>query len=173
MNVPEDQIVEVMDVLNKKKRKDRRVGIKLIEDRGELNTTFTKRRQGLFNKITDFCQKFDAQAGFIAFSMSGNLYVGGDPEFNPLLKRYLADPSSSVAKKGTAAVAETLLLCGSEIPEKPALTDMENRINEALGKGPPAWDMILENLGFGQLQEIEKALQVVKTKIAARDVMTN
>ncbi|XP_075508177.1 agamous-like MADS-box protein AGL61 [Primulina tabacum] len=156
--------VVVKDSENPRKRKERRAGIQLIEDRGELNTTFTKRRQGLFKKIMTFCEKFDAQVGIIAFSRSGNLYLHGDPEFDTLLKRYLADPSSSVAMEGAITLFD-----GSGIPETPALTDVENRIDETLGKGRPAWDMILEDLEFNQLEEIEKAVKLRKTKIAARD----
>ncbi|KZV31742.1 MADS-box transcription factor 47-like [Dorcoceras hygrometricum] len=154
MDAEENQIVAVTE--NKKRRKDRRVGIRLIEDRGELNTTFTKRRQGLFKKTMDLCEKFDAEAAVIAFSRSGNLYVLGDPEFYPLLKRYLADPSSSLAAEG-------------QLPphQKPALTDMESRIDEALGKGRAAWDLITENLGLNQLEEMEKAVEVMITKLAA------
>ncbi|XP_073131797.1 agamous-like MADS-box protein AGL61 [Henckelia pumila] len=147
-----------------RKRKDRRVGIQLIEERSELNTTFTKRRQGLFKKARHFCEKFDAKVGVVAFSRFGNAFAQGDPMFFSIARRYIADPCSEVAKNGTS---EFSLLMGSEMAE---LTDMEKGIKEALGKGQPAWDMILQNMDFTQLQDMENAVRAAKTKIAALDL---
>lgn len=141
----------------KEPKKKRRVGIKLIEKREELHTTFTKRRQGLFRKASEFCDNFDAQALVITFSSSGNVYAHGDPEFDPLFKRYLADPSSSVAATDNSVNGRDVMVATP--------TDSDERINEALGKGRSAWDAVTVDLGFSELGDMETAVNYMKSQL--------
>ncbi|XP_073131745.1 MADS-box transcription factor 29-like [Henckelia pumila] len=149
----------------KEPRKKRRMGIKLIENREALHTTFTKRRQGLFKKATELCDNFAAQTAVIAFSSSGNVYVQGDPKFDPLLKRYLADPTTSVAAAYNGVNGGGVVVA--------AMTNSENRINEALGKGESAWDRVTMNLGLSELDDMETAMKYVKSKVKMRECLQN
>lgn len=156
-----DGVKKVMDLKGiKEPMKKRRVGIKLIENREALHTTFTKRRQGLFRKASQFCENFAAQALVITFSSSGNVYAYGDPEFDPLFKRYLADPSSSVAATAGGIVVATP-------------NESVERINEALGKGRSAWDAVTADLGLSELDDMETAVTYMKSQLKTETSLQN
>lgn len=161
-----DGAKKVMDLKGiKEPMKKRRVGIKLIENREALHTTFTKRRQGLFRKASQFCENFAAQALVITFSCSGNVYAYGDPEFDPLFKRYLADPSSSVAATDNSVNGGGIMVATPN--------ESEERINEALGKGRSAWDAVTADLGLSELDDMETAVNFMKSQLKTETSLQN
>lgn len=164
--ISKDGANRAMDIKGiKEPMKKRRVGIKLIENREELHTTFTKRRQGLFKKASEFCDNFAAQMLVIVFSRSGNVYAFGDPEFDPLFERYLADHSSSSAAAGNSVNGGGITAA--------APIDCEKRINEALGKGRSAWDAVTVDLGLSELQDMETAVNFLKSKLKMETSLQN
>ncbi|KAK2979135.1 hypothetical protein RJ640_029293 [Escallonia rubra] len=63
--------------------------IKKIEDKARRQTTFTKRRQGMYKKANELATKCSAQVAVMAFSNAGN-FSYGHPGVNTVLRRYEA-----------------------------------------------------------------------------------
>ncbi|KAI3453810.1 hypothetical protein Pfo_010473 [Paulownia fortunei] len=146
----------------------RRVEIKAIEDKSKRHTTFTKRRHGLIKKIKDFTGKYDAEAAVITFSKAGNVFAFGHPSVDMLVSRYLADPSSALAREAASSGVERSVHGADGIDEEAALplTEAEKRIGEAMENG--RWDVAVRNLGLWELDELSAEMEKIKRMVKAR-----
>ncbi|KAI3453809.1 hypothetical protein Pfo_010472 [Paulownia fortunei] len=155
----------------------RRVEIKAIEDKSKRHTTFTKRRHGLIKKTKDFTSKYDAEAAVITFSKAGNVFAFGHPSVDMLVSRYLADPSSALAREAATSGVEGRVHGGDGIEDEEEeeeeeeeealpLTEAEKRIGEAMENG--RWDVAVRNLGLWELDELSAEMEKIKSMVAAR-----
>ncbi|KAI3453807.1 hypothetical protein Pfo_010470 [Paulownia fortunei] len=152
----------------------RRVEIKAIEDKSKRHTTFTKRRHGLIKKTKDLTSKYDAEAAVITFSKAGNVFAFGHPSVDMLVSRYLADPSSALAREAASSGVEGRVHGGDGIEEEEEeaaaaalpLTEAEKRIGEAMENG--MWDVAVRNLGLWELDELSAEMEKIKSMVAAR-----
>lgn len=73
----------------------RKIDIKKIENKNYLNTTFTKRRYGLFKKAEKYCNLSGANLAILAFSSYGRPYSFGKPSPDSVINRFLNEQNSS------------------------------------------------------------------------------
>ncbi|KAK0579010.1 hypothetical protein LWI29_019653 [Acer saccharum] len=84
---------------NKEKKQSkgrRKIEINKISKKSSLNVTFSKRRQGLFNKACEFCVLSSAKMAIITFSPGGKTFTFGHPSADAILNRHLTGNSTSV-----------------------------------------------------------------------------
>ncbi|KAI9199187.1 hypothetical protein LWI28_028989 [Acer negundo] len=83
---------------NKEKKQSkgrRKIEINKISKKSSLNVTFSKRRQGLFNKAGEFCVLSGAEIAIITFSPGGKTFTFGHPSADAILNRYLTGNNTS------------------------------------------------------------------------------
>ncbi|KAG2380087.1 hypothetical protein LR48_Vigan11g003700 [Vigna angularis] len=72
---------------NQRKRK---IEIKEVEQKNRRRVTFSKRKLGLFNKLTELSLLCKAQTALIITSENGNVYSCGYPNTDAVLYRYVS-----------------------------------------------------------------------------------
>ncbi|KAI7994858.1 Agamous-like MADS-box protein AGL61 [Camellia lanceoleosa] len=113
----------------------RRVEIKKIEDKARRQTTFTKRRDGLFKKTGELCNLCGTEAAVITFSNAGNTFAFGNPSVDSVLDRYLSMTSSSSRASvdgGEVAAAERVREREEKLAEALARLEVEKKRGEAI-----------------------------------------
>ncbi|XP_028115440.1 agamous-like MADS-box protein AGL61 [Camellia sinensis] len=113
----------------------RRVEIKRIEDKARRQTTFTKRRDGLFKKTGELCNLCGTEAAVITFSNAGNTFAFGNPSVDSVLDRYLSMTSSSSRASvdgGEVAAAERVREREERLAEALARLEVEKKRGEAI-----------------------------------------
>ncbi|KOM57009.1 hypothetical protein LR48_Vigan11g004100 [Vigna angularis] len=80
---------------NQRKRK---IEIKEVEQRNRRCVTFSKRKLGLFNKLTELSFLCKAQTSLIITSENGNVYSCGYPNIGAVLYRYVTGGFSELCK---------------------------------------------------------------------------
>lgn len=138
----------------------RRVEIKKIEEKSKMYTTFTKRRQGLFKKTKVLCTMCDAEAAVLTFSKAGNAFFFGHPSVESVVNRYSARPSPTSTNSEIEGNEHEVVA--------PPISEAEKKIAELMGKGRAAWDVAVRNLGLFELDELEAAIQKIKSKVVAQ-----
>ncbi|KAK3016044.1 hypothetical protein RJ639_007531 [Escallonia herrerae] len=147
--------------------------IKKIEDKARRQTTFTKRRQGLYKKAGELATKCGAQVAVIAFSNAGNVFAYGHPAVNTVLRRYEA--ATGGGGGGSRAVREEI---ESKYRESVAKLEAERRVEEILGRaaaaaegggGRPLWSVEVEKLGVDELEKLRATMEDMKRRLAAHD----
>ncbi|CAI0412571.1 unnamed protein product [Linum tenue] len=74
---------------NQKATKGRqKIPIRKIEEKSQLQVTFSKRRKGLFRKATELGLLYGAHVAVIAFSPGGKVFPCGYPDADSVLRRY-------------------------------------------------------------------------------------
>ncbi|KAF5822826.1 putative transcription factor MADS-type1 family [Helianthus annuus] len=71
------------------KKKKITKGRKKIEETNSRRVTFSKRRTGLFKKVSELCILTGAQIAILVNSPGGRVFTFGHPNFHVLLDRYL------------------------------------------------------------------------------------
>ncbi|CAI9775769.1 unnamed protein product [Fraxinus pennsylvanica] len=143
----------------------RRVEIKKIEEKSRMYTTFTKRRQGLFKKTKVLCTMCEAEAAVLTFSKAGNAFFFGHPSVESVVNRYAAGPSSPASTNTGIEGNEHEVVAAS-------ISEAEKKIVELMGKGRAAWDNGVRNLELFELDELESAIQKIKSKVGAQAAET-
>ncbi|KAL9232902.1 hypothetical protein vseg_007964 [Gypsophila vaccaria] len=65
-----------------------KITIKKIEDKDSRQVSFTKRRNGLFKKLSEFCSKYDSEFAAITFSIAGKPITNGYPCAEAVIRRF-------------------------------------------------------------------------------------
>ncbi|KAK7310810.1 hypothetical protein RJT34_08553 [Clitoria ternatea] len=72
-----------------------KIEMKKVEQRSKRHVTFSKRKLGLFNKLTELSILCHAETALIIISPNGNLYSAGYPDADTVLRRYITGGSPS------------------------------------------------------------------------------
>ncbi|KAJ1408310.1 hypothetical protein SESBI_23591 [Sesbania bispinosa] len=67
----------------------RKIEIKKVEELNKRHVTFSKRKLGLFNKVTELSILCQAETALIVTSPNGKLYACGYPNPDTVIKRFL------------------------------------------------------------------------------------
>ncbi|XP_057472592.1 uncharacterized protein LOC130761132 isoform X2 [Actinidia eriantha] len=101
----------------------RKIELKRLENRARRYTTFSKRRNGLFRKMTELCNMCASDAAILTFSEADNIYAFGKPSVNSVIDRYTAGTASASASASAAAAIE---------PDREQARELEDKCTEAL-----------------------------------------
>ena len=85
-------------MLNKGKKQTqgrKKIEIKQIEEKSNLQVTFSKRRGGLVKKASELSLLCGAQVAILAFSPGKKVFAFGHPDVDMVLDRYLNDSSTA------------------------------------------------------------------------------
>ncbi|XP_059662714.1 agamous-like MADS-box protein AGL29 [Cornus florida] len=67
----------------------KKIELKMRETEEQRMVTFSKRRKGLFKKISELHCMTGAETAIIAFSPAGKPYTHGEPSFNSTMGRFI------------------------------------------------------------------------------------
>ncbi|XP_006850537.2 agamous-like MADS-box protein AGL62 [Amborella trichopoda] len=67
----------------------KKIDIKLIENKNNLQVTFSKRRNGLSRKAFDLCIKYGTSIAILAFSPAGRPYPFAHPDIDSIIHRFI------------------------------------------------------------------------------------
>ncbi|CAK9143188.1 unnamed protein product [Ilex paraguariensis] len=138
-----------------------KVVLKRIENKNSRQTTFSKRRTGLFKKANELCERCGAQAAVITFSMAGNLYASGHPNVDAVIDQYLARTSSDEVEE---KYAEALAKLEAEKKRDKIL----DRAVEKIGGGS-LLDAPIEAFEIQELEEIIAIIEEMMNNVVVRD----
>ncbi|CAI0547586.1 unnamed protein product [Linum tenue] len=77
------------NIVIKKTRGRQKIQMKMIEKESDRMVTFSKRRAGIYKKLSEFVTLTGSEVGFLVFSLAGKPFSYGDPSFEDLALRYL------------------------------------------------------------------------------------
>jgi hypothetical protein len=132
-----------MLMLNKRKKQTQgrqKIEIKQIEEKSNLQVTFSKRRGGLVKKASELSLLCGAQVAILAFSPGKKVFAFGHPDVDMVLDRYLNE-SSTAGELGAASNDPQVQQWNKEYEE--ALKELEEeKKHVARGGARNFWAMI-------------------------------
>ena len=152
------------------KKRKRTIEIKKVEQINRRYVTFSKRKLGLFNKLTELSVLCQVEAAVIITSQNGKLYTCGYPDADAVVRRYLSGGLSrgldSESKKRQQDAIETLR------PEYEAtqnhLKEEQKRLQEIKETRksslcfPSWWNLPTEGMGLEDLEQFKTSLERLK-----------
>ncbi|KAL5075078.1 hypothetical protein RYX36_014062, partial [Vicia faba] len=66
-----------------------KIEMKKMSNESNLQVTFSRRRSGLFKKVSELCTLCDAQIAFVVFSPSEKVFYFGHPNTDTIIDCYL------------------------------------------------------------------------------------
>ncbi|KAK7275513.1 hypothetical protein RIF29_16632 [Crotalaria pallida] len=160
-------------------RRKRKIEIKKVEQNNKRHVTFSKRKLGLFNKVTELSILCQAETALILCSQQGKLYACGYPGPDAVIHRFLNDgsPAQHGGRGGDdkneehQETVETLRL------EYEALLKKLKEEKESLGKMqeeqkgssdfPPWWNNDIEKMGLEDVEQFMASLDILKLNLVA------
>lgn len=96
-------------------RRKRKTEIKKVEQLNRRHVTFSKRKLGLFNKVTELSILCQAKTALIVTSPNGKLYACGYPSPDAVIRRFLSGGAplgdERTLQQQQEEAVETLRLC--------------------------------------------------------------
>ncbi|XP_061353149.1 MADS-box protein AGL71-like [Gastrolobium bilobum] len=136
-----------------------KVEVKKVEEKSKRCVTFSKRKQGLFNKVTELSLLCQTETALIINSQKGKLYACGYPDPDSVIHRY-HDRSgrggyhNRAAKRRFQESVETLRLKYEATESKLKEENMHHeKITEAKKNSllfTEWWDLSIEDMSFEQ-----------------------
>ncbi|CAI9106679.1 OLC1v1005883C1 [Oldenlandia corymbosa var. corymbosa] len=179
-----------MMIMNKKRKKTqgrKKIEIKKIDKVSNRQVTFSKRRNGLFKKASEFCILTGAEVAIMVQSSGKRLFTFGHPSVDGLIDRYVNGSSSSSstsissrrvsnsnnttnptpisAAEINAHDADYARLCQELEIEKKKLEQQEKANSKNFGSNDYWWDKPIENMGLEELEQYALALEELKKNV--------
>ncbi|XP_020237602.1 agamous-like MADS-box protein AGL62 [Cajanus cajan] len=173
-------------------RKRRSTEIKEVKQKNKRHATFCKRKQGLFNKLTELSLLCDVKTALIIISPSDMLYSCGYPDADAVLRRYLGVGGSlqrnHCVKTHARACVGGDLECACKTNEKERieceslrveyeatqnLLKAETKRLQAMTKAQtdscfdPWWNLPTEGMSLESLQTFKASLESLKLNLVA------
>ncbi|KAL9380516.1 hypothetical protein Peur_026173 [Populus x canadensis] len=169
-----------MVMLNKHKKQTQgrqKIEIKQIEEKSNLQVTFSKRRGGLVKKASELSLLCGAQVAILAFSPGKKVFAFGHPDVDMVLDRFLNE-SSTAGELGAASNDPQVQQWNKEYEE--ALKELEeekkhvamaeqwNTVCENDVNARFWWDEPIDDMELEELEEYVRAMEELKKNVAAR-----
>ena len=169
-----------MVMLNKRKKQTQgrqKIEIKQIEEKSNLQVTFSKRRGGLVKKASELSLLCGAQVAILAFSPGKKVFAFGHRDVDMVLDRYLTE-SSTAGELGAASNDPQVQQWNKEYEE--ALKELEeekkhvamaeqwNKVCENNVNARFWWDEPIDDMELEELEEYVRAMEELKKNVAAR-----
>ncbi|KAE9595871.1 putative transcription factor MADS-type1 family [Lupinus albus] len=153
----------------------RKIKIKKVEPNNKCHVTFTKRKLGLFNKVTELSILCQAETALILSSQQGKLYTCGYPDPDAVIRRFLTNGTQvqrgRTGKRQQQELVETLRLEYEEThnmlqQEKKKLDEIKEAQNGCLDF-PAWWNKDIEKMGLEELENFMASLEILKLNLVA------
>ncbi|XP_028239971.1 agamous-like MADS-box protein AGL28 [Glycine soja] len=154
---------------NKKRGK---IEIKEVEQRNRRYVTFSKRKLGLFNKLTELSVLCQVETAVIITSQNGKLYSCGYPDPDAVVRRYLT--GGPPLRRNRANKREQQEFVEQQRLEYEAvqnqLKEEKKRLQEIKGTqnnngfcfAAPWWNLPTEGMGLEDLEQFKTSLERLK-----------
>ncbi|KAL2336352.1 hypothetical protein Fmac_010798 [Flemingia macrophylla] len=162
-------------------KKRRNTEIKEVKPKNRRYVTFTKRKQGLFHKLTELSLLCNVETALIITTPNGKLYSGGYSDFDAVLRRYLHGGPPPTCKKEQEEAIETLRVEYETIQNH--LKEETKRLQEiveskksasSFGFGfgfgfgfDPWWNHSIEDMSLENVQEFKNSLESLRLNLVA------
>ncbi|KAK7389698.1 hypothetical protein VNO78_24961 [Psophocarpus tetragonolobus] len=140
--------------------------IKEVEQINRRYVTFSKRKLGLFNKLTELSILCNVESALIITSQNGKHYSCGYPDVDTVIGRYLGggppqrrNPVSKKEVEKLRVEYEALQIQLKE--EQKRLQDTKERQKGSFWS-PPWWNVPTEDMGLENLLEFKNSLELLK-----------
>ncbi|MED6198525.1 hypothetical protein PIB30_067146 [Stylosanthes scabra] len=163
----------------------RKIEIKKVEQSNKRHVTFSKRKLGLFNKVTELSILCQAETVLIVSSQNGKLYVCGYPSPDAVIRRFLnggdsASASDSAPKALKKKQNESLEALRAQYESaQEALSEEKKRLEEAekasknsnegcgggLGFSNQWWENPIEEMDLEELVKFKESLEQLKMNL--------
>ncbi|XP_011036973.1 PREDICTED: agamous-like MADS-box protein AGL62 [Populus euphratica] len=169
-----------MVMLNKRKKQTQgrqKIEIKQIEEKSNLQVTFSKRRGGLVKKASELSLLCGAQVAILAFSPGKKVFAFGHPDVDMVLDRYLNDSSTAREVEPVSndpqvqqwnKEYEEALKELEEEKKHVAMAEQWNKVRENDVNARFWWDEPIDDMGLEELEEYVRAMEELKKNVAAR-----
>ncbi|KAG5021628.1 hypothetical protein AAZX31_07G043000 [Glycine max] len=161
--------VNAATMQNKKRGK---IEIKEVEQRNRRYVTFSKRKLGLFNKLTELSVLCQVETAVIITSQNGKLYSCGYPDPDAVVRRYLT--GGPPLRRNRAIKREQQEFVEQQRLEYEAvqnqLKEEKKRLQEIKGTqnnngfcfAAPWWNLPTEGMGLEDLEQFKTSLERLK-----------
>ncbi|KAF7134917.1 hypothetical protein RHSIM_Rhsim08G0038700 [Rhododendron simsii] len=148
----------------------RRIEIKKIEKRSQLQVTFSKRRSGLFSKAGELSVLCGARVAVIVESPAGKIFAFGSPSVDAVVDQFLAGNTAGWGDSDAEFDNDVHRLRDKHAKAVRELEAEEEREKAACGGGGDGswWEQSLDGLGLSELEQYKAALEVLKSKVMRR-----
>ncbi|OIW02494.1 hypothetical protein TanjilG_05087 [Lupinus angustifolius] len=148
---------------------------KLEPNTNKFHVTFSKRKLGLFNKVTEISILCQAETALILSSQQGNLYACGYPGPDVVIRRFLTNGSpvqhSRTSKKEQQEFVETLRLefeaAHNKLKEEKKRLDEIREAHNGRLDLTPWWNQDIEKMGLEDLEHFITSLETLKLNLVA------
>ncbi|KAK1379416.1 MADS-box domain-containing protein [Heracleum sosnowskyi] len=165
-------------------RTEKRRVIKKLDDLGQRQVTFSKRRVGVFRKASELCALTGAECAIVCESYGGRVYAFGHPSVESVVDKYVGENSCSselaAENKSESQVCmheiEMLKEQYSEIMEE---LEAEKKKSVAVKREKDAivnmerdglfwWEQPFEHLEVEELEDFISSMEKLRTKLESR-----
>lgn len=169
-----------MESFNSEKKKasgKKKIEIKKIEKKANLQVTFSKRRAGLFKKAAELCVLCGADVAILVQSPGGKIYrFGGWSSLDSIIDRYLAGTSNGHGGDSSANQPSQPVANNQDESEKQyfeilkELEDEKKKIKELRGKKVDeekgqCWEQPINDLTLTELEDYVAALETLRDNV--------
>ncbi|CAN6471326.1 unnamed protein product [Victoria cruziana] len=153
-----------------------KIEIKRITSEEARQVCFSKRRHGLIKKAGELGILCGAEVAIIAFSPAGKAFSYGDPTVDSVINRF-RDPSSHVPARSNEHLEPTFQELHTQHEKLVQQIEVETKRNQELQKHQQSeegghagliWDADVDSLTPEQLEEVERALDDMRSALANR-----
>ncbi|GMI97429.1 AGAMOUS-like 62 [Hibiscus trionum] len=154
----------------------RKIEMKKIAKKNNLQVTFSKRRAGLFKKASELCTLCGVDVAIIVFSPAGKVFSFGHPHVESIVDRFLTRSPSVRIFDACYNIVEThrdanIRELNAHLAQLDEMLEVEKRNGEALDEVREAgrrqwwWQAPIGELGSNELQQLRNALLELKMNV--------
>ncbi|KAL4297207.1 hypothetical protein GQ457_12G026200 [Hibiscus cannabinus] len=154
----------------------RKIEMKKIAKKNNLQVTFSKRRSGLFKKASELCTLCGVDVAIIVFSPAGKVFSFGHPHVESTIDRFLTRNPSVHCLKAHCNVVEAhrdanIRELNAHLAQLADILEVEKRKGQTLddvreaGRRQWWWQAPISELGLSELQQLRNALQELKKNV--------
>ncbi|XP_049389689.1 agamous-like MADS-box protein AGL62 [Solanum stenotomum] len=154
-----------------------------IKNARNLGVTFSKRCAGLFKTACELCTLCGAEIAIVIFSQDGTVFSFGHPSMDTLVERFLGrnlpPPNNDVHNQQIVALREVgIRELNTKLMNIEGVLQMEKNRGESLREIRKRadgvwWESPIEELNLFELQQLKKALEILKQKVKKEAQMVN
>ncbi|KAH7850808.1 hypothetical protein Vadar_003248 [Vaccinium darrowii] len=158
----------------KKSKGRRKVNMAKMENKSNLQVTFSKRRSGLFKKASELVTLCGIDMALIVFSPGDKAFSFGHPSVDNIIDRFLTQtlpPPNPTDNIVVAQQNENVSLLNMQLTNAHAMLEAERRshleIDDArvVGQSQHRWEAPLEELSHDELLEFKSAMATLKVNV--------
>ncbi|XP_057452900.1 MADS-box transcription factor 47-like [Lotus japonicus] len=148
---------------------------KVEEEENHRNVTFSKRKAGLFNKLTELSILCQAETALIIASPNDKLYACGYPSADAVIRRFLTrgPPAAAGGNMNDEERLETLRAMYDAVQEQ--LKEEKKKLHEIMeeqkrnpGVFPSWWETPMDEMDLDGLEIFKKSLENLRLNLVMR-----